>query len=962
MRISLILTLFITFLPNFVSPKYAFADDSSMVPTCPTKVARDEERLRTFKVFIFEDSVLEEDKIACLMSIKRELFNGESVNRAGQLLANTYYDLIVNYMRYAINSYGKPNLLVTDELSKDFTSLSMLHLEDFETMFLLVSRYSLTGENENNVEILNENFLNFVIETNKQLDKILPLNNEHLYRVGIGLNVRISSEFMKMANYQLAIAWMKNAKKMANDLATKSPKYSLWSAKLDEIKSVCNDNKNCDRFEVSYANDILIGLVEFGAHKTVKSQVHFSDALANKEKSSGQWEAAAKHFEFSADLIERSGKADDIVYYLSAKVGAANSRAMLRHYDLVEKHSQDILEHSTEDTKWDANTSLRSLAYGFISEGALWQGKFEKAFEFADLACKANESLPKDTGNFNLRSRFDIGNYERVNPFEVRAIAGALVFNKSGEITDRRIFQALFENAFYSRNSSNSDAIILSTYVNSQIPEQSEIARNIISKNIEIDNAMRKLKNRATDAYDLLGYQRLITELTELENEAIKIGIKISLKAPNYDEIAKNLKSNEGFVHFDVSKFGIIVWGIDSKGKEFVYENLSELKSHLASPSFLQAYDILMDSFSSKSFVREHWNDLAYLVDEIVVGNGSKTSSVPYVNSQETITYEEILERTFSFHSENYFFFPVQKDEKLVSIFLPLIGRADTWTISHSDHLDGFPFAAIPIDSKEYFGTQFAYSITPSIQSFLVQRIRQNHRPTDIDFLGLGGIPFSRAPCRSFQSNNSLLKSTSKNLADEILHGQQCLVNSTEILTSFSKNYLKAVNLTNKNANELELFKFKNKKVGTLTFVTHGVTADINGAVQSSLLTYPITNTLDGIGDGLLTYEEIEKYSPVSDLVILSACRTAIPDKSLPEEAMSGLTRAFLLRGSKSILTTRWAVKLEFSELLAENFGKKSSIDDTPSKSMLRFRQMAKNKVGSSKWDWAGFELVGDGN
>lgn len=90
-------------------------------------------------------------------------------------------------------------------------------------------------------------------------------------------------------------------------------------------------------------------------------------------------------------------------------------------------------------------------------------------------------------------------------------------------------------------------------------------------------------------------------------------------------------------------------------------------------------------------------------------------------------------------------------------------------------------------------------------------------------------------------------------------------------------------------------------------FATHGLVAgDIKGLAEPSLaLTLPkATSAMD---DGLLTASEVALLKLNADWVVLSACNTAAGNRP-GAEALSGLARALLCAGARTLLVSHWAV------------------------------------------------------
>jgi CHAT domain-containing protein/tetratricopeptide (TPR) repeat protein len=90
-----------------------------------------------------------------------------------------------------------------------------------------------------------------------------------------------------------------------------------------------------------------------------------------------------------------------------------------------------------------------------------------------------------------------------------------------------------------------------------------------------------------------------------------------------------------------------------------------------------------------------------------------------------------------------------------------------------------------------------------------------------------------------------------------------------------------------------------------IAFATHGLLpGELNGTNEPALvLTPPRTSTV--LDDGLLSTSEIASLKLSADWVILSACNTAAGSGA---ENLSGLARAFLFAGARSLLATHWRV------------------------------------------------------
>jgi len=146
-----------------------------------------------------------------------------------------------------------------------------------------------------------------------------------------------------------------------------------------------------------------------------------------------------------------------------------------------------------------------------------------------------------------------------------------------------------------------------------------------------------------------------------------------------------------------------------------------------------------------------------------------------------------------------------------------------------------------------------------------------------------------------------------------------------------------------------------------VAFATHGLVAgDLGHLAEPALvLTPPQEGTPKD--DGLLTASEIAQLKLDADWVILSACNTAAAEKP-GAEGLSGLARAFIYAGARSLLVSHWPVETRAATQLTTGLFTALKRDGKLSKaealrhSML---QLASTKGFEHPAFWAPFSLVG---
>jgi CHAT domain-containing protein len=116
--------------------------------------------------------------------------------------------------------------------------------------------------------------------------------------------------------------------------------------------------------------------------------------------------------------------------------------------------------------------------------------------------------------------------------------------------------------------------------------------------------------------------------------------------------------------------------------------------------------------------------------------------------------------------------------------------------------------------------------------------------------------------------------------------------------------------------------------------------------------------------DGLLDASEIAGLRLAADLVVLSACNTAVSAEELGGEALEGLSDSFFHAGVRAIVASHWSVpSASTTELMVTMFQKLGpNLQDGVAES-LRSAQLAMmdRRPTSHPLFWAAFTVLGDG-
>jgi CHAT domain-containing protein len=149
-------------------------------------------------------------------------------------------------------------------------------------------------------------------------------------------------------------------------------------------------------------------------------------------------------------------------------------------------------------------------------------------------------------------------------------------------------------------------------------------------------------------------------------------------------------------------------------------------------------------------------------------------------------------------------------------------------------------------------------------------------------------------------------------------------------------------------------------RYGLLHFATHAVTSS-----EFPELTGLVLSTVDEHGkdiDGLLHLQEIYSLRLDAQLVVLSACSTAL-GRSVRGEGPLSLGRAFLFAGARRVVTTQWRVADDVAPELMKRFYSALLKDGVAPAEALREAQL--EIAAQAQWRhpffWAGWALTSSG-
>lgn len=142
-----------------------------------------------------------------------------------------------------------------------------------------------------------------------------------------------------------------------------------------------------------------------------------------------------------------------------------------------------------------------------------------------------------------------------------------------------------------------------------------------------------------------------------------------------------------------------------------------------------------------------------------------------------------------------------------------------------------------------------------------------------------------------------------------------------------------------------------------LHFATHGHISE----ARPELSALQLTRTQGSREDGLLQAHEIFDLRLAADLVVLSACETAL-GKEVTGEGLMGLTRAFLYAGADSLVVSLWPVADDAAtpDLMVSFYRRLDRSGDKSEALQAAKLELIRKKQYAHPYYWAPFILVGE--
>jgi len=261
------------------------------------------------------------------------------------------------------------------------------------------------------------------------------------------------------------------------------------------------------------------------------------------------------------------------------------------------------------------------------------------------------------------------------------------------------------------------------------------------------------------------------------------------------------------------------------------------------------------------------------------------------------------------------------------------------------------PFDALVDRTGRYVVYSKTVLYSPSASAYyLLNLAAQVPSGRSRSLLGIGGIPYSEAEDLNrlvmLRGYGSQPLPTLPGSKEEVLAAQAAFRDGADTV------------LTGWDATESRFKRSSLDQRAVIHMAVHGI-ADEKNPQRAALVLLGDTRSND---DGLLEANEIISLQMNADLVVLSACDSAV-GRLQGEEGIANLSRAFLLAGSRSVVSTLWSVDDTAALYLMKRFYLHLR-ESTPTADALTLakRDLLKTYAGHAiPYYWASYKLEGAG-
>ena len=281
---------------------------------------------------------------------------------------------------------------------------------------------------------------------------------------------------------------------------------------------------------------------------------------------------------------------------------------------------------------------------------------------------------------------------------------------------------------------------------------------------------------------------------------------------------------------------------------------------------------------------------------------------------------------------------------------IPEVSKKERIIIVPDGRLHLLPFDALVDGTGHYLVSSHTITYAPSA-TFLYLAKTQPEPASQHVLLGIGGIPYEKNPdlakvatLRGYMSSPLVDLTASK---EEVLAAQAAIRSDSDTV------------LLGSNATKSAFERSGLDQYSIIHLAVHGV-ANEKHPERAALIFLSDSSSGD---DGILEASEIVHLHTNADLVVLSACDTAV-GRLQGEEGIANLSLAFQLAGAKTVVSTLWSIDDTTVLYLMQRFYAHLAEKDTVAHALTSAKKDMLRTYGTQAvpYYWASFRLEGPGD
>ena len=275
------------------------------------------------------------------------------------------------------------------------------------------------------------------------------------------------------------------------------------------------------------------------------------------------------------------------------------------------------------------------------------------------------------------------------------------------------------------------------------------------------------------------------------------------------------------------------------------------------------------------------------------------------------------------------------------------IGQGRTLVIVRDGRLHLLPFDALLDDAGRYVAQTDTVVYAPSASSLYLLATEEQSRARRRPLLAVGAVPYGS---EEMKRANVTRGYNAKGLADLPASRDEVMA-AAAALRSTANTLLLGQAATESSFKNARLEDYK-----LVHLAVHGL-ADQNDSDRAAL--FLLSDPAAG-EDGILHASEIVQMRFGADAVVLSACDTAVGPVQ-GEEGIATLSKAFLLAGARTVISTLWSIDDTFALFLMKQFYKHLGSQETPANALAAAKRDMLHKFGAKAvpYYWAAFTCEG---